>query len=155
MWLRPLVDADLAPLFAQQVSPEANAMAGTKPRTWEAYQDAMRKALADPRVVARVIVAAGPLGEVRLGGVSCFQAEGQDAVGYWVARAYWGRGVASRAVELLVAEVPRRPLHAVVAAHNVASRRVMAKSGFREVSRRMGEETERYVGCEIVDFILE
>ena len=39
--------------------------------------------------------------------------------------------------------MPRRPLHAVVAAHNVASRWVMAKSGFREVSRRMGEETER------------
>jgi RimJ/RimL family protein N-acetyltransferase len=55
-------------------------------------------------------------------------------VGYWVGRAYWGKGIATHALELLVAhafanfELTR--LFAVPFAHNAPSRRVLEKAGF-------------------------
>jgi hypothetical protein len=45
-------------------------------------------------------------------------------------RAAWGRGIASRALELLLALVPVRPLHARVASANAGSRRVLGRAGF-------------------------
>ena len=50
---------------------------------------------------------------------------------YWVDRAAWGRGIARRALELLMDLVPVRPLHARAASNNVGSLRVLQKSGFK------------------------
>src|SRR5690606_23382047 len=55
-------------------------------------------------------------------------------VGYWIGRAYWGRGVATAALTELVATHERtRPLHAYVARDNAGSVRVLEKCGFRRV----------------------
>lgn len=160
--LRPPVRADVPLLYELQSDPEANRMAGTKPRPREAFFAVWEKIFADPRVNARVIEFEGQL----VGGVSVFQAPAevadesgvtpmQDCFGYWVARAFWGRGIASRAgVLFLEREELRRPLHATAARANVASIRVLEKCGFRFVCWRMGEETERYVGCEVGEFVL-
>jgi RimJ/RimL family protein N-acetyltransferase len=51
-------------------------------------------------------------------------------VSYWIGREFWGRGVATAALAALVAEVKERPLHALVAEHNVGSIRVLEKCGF-------------------------
>jgi RimJ/RimL family protein N-acetyltransferase len=51
-------------------------------------------------------------------------------VSYWLGREFWGRGIASAALALLLAEVKTRPLHAHVVRHNVASIRVLQKCGF-------------------------
>ena len=48
-----------------------------------------------------------------------------------IGREYWGRGVATQALALLVDEVSIRPLYAHVAVHNVGSIRVLEKCGFR------------------------
>ena len=56
--------------------------------------------------------------------------DGQNAVGYWIAEHYWGRGIASRALALLLEEVTIRPLTAPVAKHNHASIRVLERCGF-------------------------
>jgi RimJ/RimL family protein N-acetyltransferase len=40
----------------------------------------------------------------------------------------WGRGIARRALELLMDLVPRRPLHTRAASDNVASLRVLQKA---------------------------
>jgi len=149
--LRPTTPADVARLYELQSHPEANAMAGTKPRTREAFVATWEKIFADPLIRSRVMVLGGEV----VGGVSVFQAEGKDLLGYWVAREHWGRGVASRAVALFLTEEPRRPLHATAACANAGSLRVLEKCGFRPIGRRMGEETERYVGCEIADYVLE
>lgn len=53
-----------------------------------------------------------------------------SAVGYWIGREFWGRGIASAALgQFLRAEVAR-PLNARVAKHNTASIRVLRKAGF-------------------------
>ena len=143
--------ADLPALFEIQSDPGGNAMAGTKPRTREAFFAAWERIFTDPDVNSRVI----ELDAVIVGSIGRFEADGHDCVGYWIARAHWGKGVASRALTLFLAEEPRRPLHATTARANAPSRRILEKCGFRCTGTRMGEETERFVPTEIADYVLE
>lgn len=149
--LRPTTAADLPVLFEIQTDPESNDMAGTKPRTREAFFATWERIFADASINSRVIEVAG----VVVGGISCFQVEGHDCIGYWIAREHWGRGIASRALTLFLSEEPRRPLHATAASTNTRSHCILEKCGFRRTGTRMGEETDRFVACEIADFVLE
>ncbi len=159
--LRPTAAADLPTLFEFQSDAESNTMAGTKPRTREVYFEAWERNLVDANINSRVIVVDGERGAEIAGSIARFQAPGEggeparDAVGYWIARAYWGKGIASRALALLLAEEHRRPLHATAAVDNAPSRHILAKCGFRCTGFRMGEETDRYVAREIAEFVLE
>ncbi len=92
----------------------------------EAFDSHWAKVLDDPSVAARAILVGGEF----VGIVSCFPRDGQDHVGYWIDRAYWGRGIASRAFRLLLEEVTKRPLIATAATSNGASLRVLQKCGF-------------------------
>ncbi len=58
--------------------------------------------------------------------------EGQSEVGFWVAPAYWNTGVASEALEALVAANPQgcRTIFATVQQGNAASARVLTNCGF-------------------------
>jgi RimJ/RimL family protein N-acetyltransferase len=153
--LRPVEPGDLPALFEIQTDPESNAMAGTKPRSREVFFAAWGRNFVDPGVRGRVIELGGEGRREIVGSISRFQAEGRDCVGYWIARAHWGKGVASRALMMFLREDPRRPLHATTISTNAASQRILVRCGFRCVGRSMGEETERYVAGEISEFILE
>ena len=59
-------------------------------------------------------------------------------VTYWIGRSYWGKGIATRALDAFLRVDPSRPLHARVAYDNVASRRVLEKCGFRVVGTDRG-----------------
>lgn len=63
-----------------------------------------------------------------VGSIASFAAAGQTEVTYWIDRAAWGAGIASRALALLPDMVPARPLCA--ASDNSGSLRVLQKSGF-------------------------
>lgn len=69
-------------------------------------------------------------------------------VGYWVDRACWGRGIASRALAMFLDEVIARPLHARVATTNLGSIRVLEKCGFVITGYEHSPATERYLECE-------
>jgi RimJ/RimL family protein N-acetyltransferase len=149
-------------LFEIGSDPLACEMAGVKPRTREAFMTRWKEVLADPAINTRVIEIAatrvGGAGELEFAGsISVFQAPGEarDSIGYWLAREYWGRGIASRALAMFLHDEPRRPLHATAAMTNIASHRVLLKNGFRLVGTRMGEETDRYMAREIAEFVLE
>jgi len=149
--LRAVEAGDLPIFFAQQLDPEANRMAVVNPRDQEAFDDHWRKVLASTSSVTRTIVADG----VVVGSVSCFSMEGLDSIGYWIGREYWGKGIASRAVALLLDEVPQRPLHARAARSNVASIRVLTKNGFVVTGYQHSPATERFPACEEAILILE
>ncbi len=149
--LRAVEAADLPAFFEQQLDPESNAMAVSRPRDRVAFDAHWGKILADPRIAARAILADGELA----GQISVFPMDGMDAVGYWIARRWWGRGVATRALALLLAEVPTRPLHARVASANGASIRVLERCGFVEIGRRVSPEDERFPACEETLFRLD
>ena len=83
----------------------------------------------------RTIVADG----VVAGNIGSWPENGQQLLGYWVGREWWGRGVGTQALALLVEEMSIRPLYAHVAVHNVGSIRVLEKCGFR---RDPGQEAK-------------
>lgn len=162
--LRRTQPADLPALFELQSDPASNEMAGTKPRTREVFFAVWEGHFANPNINSRVIELDTPHGPEIVGGISCFQAlpetsqPGQqplDCVGYWIARSHWGKGIATRALTLFLAEEPRRPLHATAARSNAPSRHILEKCGFRFLGFRMGEETDRFTAREIADYVFE
>ncbi len=149
--IRRIVPEDLPALYEFQCEPESNTMAGTKPRSREAFFSAWSGYFSDPSVNPYVIELESRI----VGSIARFQAEGHDCIGYWISRAHWGRGIASRALEMFLAVEPRRPLHATAARDNTSSRRILEKCGFRLLGVRMGEETDRFLPREIADYVLE
>lgn len=149
--LRPVEPGDLPRMYDLQLDPESNRMAVTIPRTREAFDSHWAKTLEDPRNAARVIL----VGDAVVGTISCFPADGHDHVGYWIERAYWGMGIASRALQLLLQEITRRPLRATAATGNGASLRILRNCGF-VVERILFEPaSERYPECEVAVHVLE
>jgi RimJ/RimL family protein N-acetyltransferase len=65
--------------------------------------------------------------------------DGVREVGYWIGKAYWGKGIATAALAEFLAVEPTRPLYAHVARHNLGSVRVLEKCGFARVG---GDERE-------------
>lgn len=124
--LRPVQAGDLPRIYELQLDPESNRIAVTIPRTREAFDSHWAKVLADSGITACVIL----VGEELVGTISCFPMNGQDHVGYWIDRAYWGMGIASNALHLLLQAVAKRPLVAAAATSNGASIRVLQKCGF-------------------------
>jgi RimJ/RimL family protein N-acetyltransferase len=120
--LRDVIPTDLPVLFAQHRDPEAAALAAFPPRDWAEFTQHWAKS---------------------------FVASGERLVGYWIGREHWGRGVATAALRLFLAQLPARPLHAHVAKHNLASMRVLEKCGFRAV----GEAISSLRGIEVAEVV--
>jgi RimJ/RimL family protein N-acetyltransferase len=148
--LRPVEPGDLPRMYELQLDPESNRMAVTIPRTGEAFDSHWAKALEDPAITARSVLVGGAL----VGIISCFPRDGQDHVGYWIDRDYWGMGIASRALHLLLREVAKRPLVAIVATSNGASLRVLQRCGFVIEQVRLSPADERYPECEEAVLVL-
>ncbi|HEV7221438.1 MAG TPA: GNAT family N-acetyltransferase, partial [Pirellulales bacterium] len=101
------------------------------------------------------VVKAISVADVLAGYISCFELDGYDAVGYWVCKDFSGKGIASRALELLLEEVPIRPLHARVATSNRASLRVLQKCGFVVQSVQVSPADDRFLECEEAFLVLK
>jgi RimJ/RimL family protein N-acetyltransferase len=127
--LRPVADADLDALFEQMRDPESIWMAAFTPDDPDdrsAFEAHIAKVRSSPDITHRAITCDSRL----VGSIAAFVVEGETEVTYWIDRAAWGRGIASRALELLMELVATRPLHARAASDNVASLRVLQKAGF-------------------------
>ena len=128
--LRDVVESDLPIFFTQQCDPEANTMAGFPARERDAFMAHWARVLRNTSNINQTVL----VGEEVAGNIACFEMDGQRYVGYWLGRSFWGRGIATAALAAFVEEVRTRPLFAVVVHHNVASRRVLEKCGFRQVN---------------------
>jgi RimJ/RimL family protein N-acetyltransferase len=148
--LRTIEPDDLPRLYEFNLDPDANRLAATVPRSAEAFRAHWERILADPGTIARAISA----GNVLAGSISCFNFDRLDYVGYWVAREFWGKGVASKALELLLNEVSLRPLYARAATTNRASLRVLEKCGFVVQSIHASPVNERFLECEEAFLVL-
>ncbi|MFI5895932.1 GNAT family N-acetyltransferase [Actinoplanes sp. NPDC051513] len=148
--LRAVEDDDLDVLFDQQADPEATAMAAFPARDRERFDAHWVRIRLDDTVVLRTILADG----VVAGNIGSWQDDGRRLIGYWIGREYWGRGVATQALALLVSEVSARPLHAHVAVHNIGSIRVLQKCGFTRDHVQEAQAPEPEDGIEEFIFVL-
>ncbi len=148
--LRAVQPADLPRVFEMQSDPESNRMAAVIPRTREAFDAHWAKVQTDPATSPRVIL----VGDELVGLVACFPRDGGTHVGYWIDRAWWGQGIASRALELLLQEFPTRPLTATAATSNLASLRVLQKNGFVVERVHHAPADDRHPECEEAVLVL-
>ncbi len=132
--LREVEPGDLPLFFAHQQDREAAGLAAFPSRDRAAFEAHWAKTLADPANMVRTIVVdsgVSPESGEQVGGNVCsFTRAGLREVGYWIDRAYWGRGIATAALTAYLRLEQTRPLYAGVAQHNAASIRVLQKCGF-------------------------
>ncbi len=124
--LRDVAESDLPVFFEHQLDPEATEMAAFPARDREAFDAHWKRILKDETVRVKTIVVDGAVA----GNVVTFQRDGKTEIGYWLGREYWGRGIATQALEEFLAAIDERPLYAGVAQHNAGSIRVLEKCGF-------------------------
>jgi RimJ/RimL family protein N-acetyltransferase len=128
--LRLAEDGDLDALFDQGRDAEAVRMAAftaEDPDDRSAFDAHMARVRSSPDVTLRAVTRDGQLA----GSIASFVSGDETEVTYWIHRAAWGNGIASGALELLLALVPARPLHARAASDNIGSLRVLEKAGFK------------------------
>jgi RimJ/RimL family protein N-acetyltransferase len=130
--LRKVEEADLAGIYEDQTDPEATEMAAFTARPKPAFMKHWAEILEDQTVTARSVIADGEM----VGHVVTWPEDDHRMLGYWVSKRHWGRGIATRALQQFLAEVPERPLRAIVATHNRGSIRVLERCGFTLSSTR-------------------
>lgn len=146
--LRLATDSDLPILYKQQLDPEATAMAAFPARDEEAFYAHTKKIMADESVIFRVIVH----DEQVAGSIGSWEMESHREVGYWIGREFWGKGIATQALTQYLEVEKIRPLSAHVVKHNVGSKRVLEKNGFKVI----GEDSyTNPVGVLVDEFVLK
>jgi len=125
--LRSVEDEDIEVFFEQEADPLAAEMAAFPSRDREQVAAHWAKLRGDDTLWTRTIVADGEVA----GNIGSWPDNGQQLLGYWIGREFWGRGIATQALTLMLDDVSVRPLYAHVVTHNLGSIRVLEKCGFR------------------------
>jgi len=133
--LRNVTESDLPILFEQQLDAEATQMATFPSRERETFMAHWAKIMADESNILKTIVFEGQVA----GNIVGWESSGEWEVGYWIGKEYWGKGIATKALLLFLGLLKTRPLYAHVAKHNVASRKILEKCGFKVIGEEPGE----------------
>jgi len=145
--IREVESSDLETFYEHQLDPEAIRMAAFVPRDKVAFDAHWKKILNSPQNTNRTIVADGQVA----GYIACFPDGEHMEVTYWLGREFWGRGLATQALNRMLHLVVDRPIFARAAADNIGSIRVLQKCGFKIIGKNKdfangrGEETEEYI----------
>jgi RimJ/RimL family protein N-acetyltransferase len=148
---REVRDEDLPLLFEQWADPVAaqiDAFTAPDHMDRDAFERRWSRLRADATVLNRVIV----VDEAVAGTIASWGEAGEREVTYWIGRSYWGRGIATEALNAFLAVDRSRPLYAHVASDNAASRRVLEKCGFRVIATEQGFAEAR--AAEIEELVL-
>jgi RimJ/RimL family protein N-acetyltransferase len=149
--LRDVVADDLPIFFGRQLDLDANPMVAftaRAPTYREAFTGHWNWMLADATLIAKTIVFNGQV----VGSVLSYEECGKPEVSYWIAEAFWGRGIATLALQAFLAQVNQtRPMYARVAKDNASSLRVLEKCGFTIAGQvqvfadALDEDTEEWI----------
>ncbi len=150
--LRNVVGTDLPIFFVHQLDPQASyqaAFISRDPTDRKAFDAHYAKILNDDTVTMRTIL----MNEQVVGHVAKFVMFDKPEITYGIDRAFWNRGITSRAVALFLSEYQPRPIFAHAAADNLASIRVLEKCGFVATGCEMAFAKAR--GQEIEEVIMK
>lgn len=144
--IRDVIESDLPVFYEQQLDPEATAMAAFPSRDREPFMAHWARIMANESGIHKTVLFNGQVA----GNIVCWEQDGEQEVGYWIGKKFWGKGIATNALREFLNEFKIRPLVAHVAKHNVASRRVLEKCGFTFIKEDKyvnpaGEEVEEFV----------
>mgnify|MGYP000935945503 CR=1 FL=1 len=148
--LRPTTTSDLETLFQFQLDEEARYLAAfTSKDTYDldAYLKKFSKILNDPTTNTQTIL----VDNIIAGSIAKFEIEGEAEITYWIDKKYWGKGIATKALALLLAIEPARPIFGRVAFDNYGSVKVLEKCGFVRIGTDKGfadarqAETEEFI----------
>ena len=148
--LREVLPSDLPIFFEYNRDPVAVRMAAftsKDPDDRSAFDAHWARIMARDDVLNRAIEVDGRVA----GSVASFVMEGETEVTYWLGREYWGRGIATAALDEFLKLQTIRPIYARAAKDNIGSLRVLQKCGFaiigedRGYANGRGEEIEEYV----------
>jgi RimJ/RimL family protein N-acetyltransferase len=153
--LREVTESDLATFFEYMREPAGIQMAAftaPDPHDREAFMTKWKAVLVDPTVTWRAIVYRGQLA----GSVLTWDNDGVPEVSYWLGGAWWGKGLATAALDRFLAEhQDARPIQAHVASDNRASLRILEKCGFKVVGLERGYANGRGMEIEEIALVLE
>jgi RimJ/RimL family protein N-acetyltransferase len=148
--IREVESSDLETFYEHQLDPEAIRMAAfvcEDPKDKVAFDAHWDKILNSSQITKRTIVAEGQVA----GYISCYPDGENIEVTYWLGREFWGRGLATQALNRMLHLVVDRPIFARAATDNVGSIRVLQKCGFKisgknkDFANGRGEDTEEYI----------
>lgn len=143
--LRDVEDDDLGALFEQQNDEGAQWMAafiaGREPGDRDAFDRHWTRIRADPTITIQTVLA----GLTIVGYTISFAFEGQREAGYWIGRAFWGRGFATAALAEFLTIERTRPLSARIAADNSGSRKVLERNGFVMIGEEISFAPARHM----------
>src|SRR5262245_360406 len=124
--IREVIDSDMVIFFEHQQDKEAVFMAAftaKDPSDRSAFDAHWAKIRASNSATNRTIEVDG----VVAGHVASFEMSGDREVTYWIGREFWGQGVATAALKLLLEIDPTRPIHGRASKDNRGSIRVLEK----------------------------
>jgi RimJ/RimL family protein N-acetyltransferase len=148
--VRDVEDGDLELFYQHQLDPVALQMAVFSARDRADFMAHWATIRTDPTVLTQTVV----VDDRVVGNVVSWEQSGKLLVGYWIGRRDWGRGIATKALALLLGQVTTRPVYAYVEVHNIGSIRVLEKCGFRRVPAQEAEPSTSTPGEIDVEEIL-
>ena len=141
---------DLNFFFTFQLDKDANYLAAftsKDPTDKAAYLQKYTRFLDDLTINMMTIMA----GDTVAGSIAKFETEGEAGVTYWIDKKFWGKGIATKALESFLTIENNRPIVARTAFDNFGSQRVLEKCGFVKIGTNKGfanarqTEVEEYI----------
>ncbi|MEO8769893.1 MAG: GNAT family N-acetyltransferase [Ferruginibacter sp.] len=148
--IRKTEKSDLPFFFQFQLDKEANFLAAftaKDPTDKEAYLEKYSKFLHEPTINMLTIL----IDETIIGSISKFEIQGDAEITYWLDKNFWGKGIATTALNYLLANENARPIFGRVAFDNLGSQKVLEKCGFVKIGEDKGFANARQT--EIEEFI--
>ncbi len=123
------------------------AFTAKDPSDKSAYISKYSKFLDDPTINMQTIM----IDNVIAGSIAKFEMEGEAGITYWIDKKFWGKGVATKALENFLVIENMRPIFGHVAFDNSGSQKVLEKCGFVKIGKDKGFANARQ--CETEEFI--
>ena len=126
------------------------AFTAKDPADRAAFDAHWRRIRADNTATNRTIL----FNQTVIGHIASFILFGELEVTYWIDSSYWGRGLATSALQVFLATVQKkRPIFGRAAKDNLGSIRVLEKCGFQHIGEETGFANAR--GKEILEVVLK